>query len=452
MTARNAAGRMTRRDPPIEVSGMAGATYDLRGRLLAFYAMPPQLERPEAGAAAGEPDWSPLFAEARLDPAQLRRVEPLWTPSFYVDARAAWEGSWPSRPEIQLRVEAASYRGRPVWFEIKDPWTRAERDVVSPYTVALRRVQAVYIVILSALVVVACALAYRNISLGRGDRRGAFRLALALTAFATAGWALRTHHAPEPAIELNLIAAGMGLSLLVAAIVWLLYLALEPYVRRLRPWTLVSWTRLLNGGVRDPVVGRDVLAGMTYGTGLALLNTLARTLVAHFGYPERPPELYLLDVKLSTRMLLSYLFSSPVDATVGGLTLLLLFLVTRLVTRRDWIAASLVVAFMLSADFAESGASRRVILMFLPLSIVAWSGFVLMMLRLGVLAAITAMWTANVLILTSPVYAPGSFIGDSVFVALPLLVGVAVVAFRSASGGRLGLRRYLAGEVSSSRS
>ena len=82
---------------------------------------------------------------------------------------------------------------------MKDPWTRAERDVVSPYTAAQRRIQAFYILILAALVAVACALAYRNISLGRGDRRGAFRLALALTAFATGAWSLRAHHAPEPA-------------------------------------------------------------------------------------------------------------------------------------------------------------------------------------------------------------------------------------------------------------
>jgi serine/threonine-protein kinase len=457
ITARNVTGRVTRRDPPIEVTGMAGATYDLRGRLLAFYAVPPQRALPgdgEASAASppGEPDWAPLFAEAGLDPGLLRRVEPLWTPSFYVDARAAWEGRWPSRPEIPFRVEAAGYRGWPVWFEIKDPWSRAERDVVSPYTVAQRRTQAVYIVILTALLVVACALAYRNITLGRGDRRGAFRLALALAALATAAWALRAHHAPEPAIELTSIATGTGLSLLVAAIVWLLYLALEPYVRRLRPWTLVSWTRQLNGGVRDPVVGRDVLAGMTYGTGLALLNALARTLVAQAGFPERPPELFVLDVKLSTRMLLSYLLASPVDATVGGLALLLLFMVLRLVTRRDWIAASLVVAFMISGDLVEAGVSRNltVILMFLPLSIAAWSGFVVLMLRLGVLAAITAMWTANVLIVPALVYAPGSWTGDSVVVVLPLLLAVAVLAFRSASGGRVGLRRYLAGEVSSS--
>ena len=55
ISARNAIGRVTRRDPPIDVAGMAGATYDLRGRLLAFYAVPPQLERHADGGAGRRP-------------------------------------------------------------------------------------------------------------------------------------------------------------------------------------------------------------------------------------------------------------------------------------------------------------------------------------------------------------------------------------------------------------
>ncbi len=462
IVARSPSGRVSRRDPPIDVAGMAGVSYDLSGRLLAYYDVPPQLELAAAPAGAAAPpsstaaapatpaeaDWAALFAEARLDPAQLRRVAPRWTPAFYVDARAAWEGHWPARPDIALRVEAASYRGRPVWFEIKDPWTRAEREQAPLGRPGLRRVEAFYLVIVAGLVAAACGLAYRNISLGRGDRRGAFRLALSLAGLATASWALRAHHAADPAAELPAFAVGAGLALLVAALVWLLYLALEPYVRRLRPWTLVSWTRLLNGGVRDPVVGRDVLAGMTFGTGLALVNVLARALEARLGHEAESPELLVLDVLLKPRLLLSYLLNSPADATFGGLAFLLLFLVLRLLTRRDWIAASLVVAFLVSGDLVGADAAKGVLWVMLPLATVAWSGYVLLMLRLGVLAAITAVWTANLLVIPALRYAPGSWTGDAVFVVLPLLAGVAVLAFRSASGGQAGLRRYLAGEAS----
>ena len=162
-------------DPPARVADMAGAAYDLQGRLQSFYAVPPQRER-ESGPSP-EPDWAPLFAEARLDLSQFRPVEPRWTPPHHSDARAAWEGAWPRRPEITLRVEAAAYRGRPVWFETVNPWTRPEREQPFPFTAGQRGMQAFAAIVFATLVAAGGLLAYRNIRLGRGDRRGAFRLA-----------------------------------------------------------------------------------------------------------------------------------------------------------------------------------------------------------------------------------------------------------------------------------
>ena len=43
---------------------------------------------------------------------------------------------------------------------------------------------------------------------------------------------------------------------------WLLYLALEPYVRKFWPTTLISWSRCVAGNALDPQVGRDVLIGV----------------------------------------------------------------------------------------------------------------------------------------------------------------------------------------------
>jgi serine/threonine-protein kinase len=432
-------------DPPVRVVDMAGAEYDLQGRLLSFYAVPPQRER-ESGPSR-EPDWAPLFAEARLDPSQFRPVEPRWTPPHHSDTRAAWEGVWPRRPEILLRVEAAAYRGRPVWFETVNPWTRPEREQAFPFTAGQRGMQAFYVLVMATLVAVGGLLAYRNIRLGRGDRRGAFRLAMALATMGVASWALRAHHVSEPAGELVLFARGAGIAVLVAALLWLFYLALEPYVRRLRPWTLVSWARLLEGGTRDAVVGRDVLIGLAWGTVLALLGVLSRAFLAWLGRPERPPELLGIDALLSTRLLLSYVAGLPVNATLVGLALLLLFLVLRLVTRRDLVAAALVVAFLVSSDLAEA---RENAWLMLPFAVAAWAAFVGVMLRFGVLAAITAILTANLLSFPPLLYAPGSWTGAATLVVLPLLVVLAVLAFRSAVGGHSGLRRYLALDAPSS--
>lgn len=433
-------------DPPVRVADMTGASYDLQGRLQAFYAVPPQRER-ESGPSPA-PDWAPLFAEARLDLSKLRPVEPRWTPPLYCDARAAWEGSWPRRPEITLRVEAAAYRGRPVWFEIVNPWTRPEREQVFPFTPGQRGMQAFYVLVMVALVAVGGLLAYRNIRLGRGDRRGAFRLALVLATLGVASWALRSHHVPDPGAELVLFARGAGIAVLVAALLWLFHLALEPYVRRLRPWTLVSWARLLKGGTRDAVVGRDVLIGLAGGTALALLSVLARALVVWLGRPEPPPEAFAIDALVSTRRLLSYVAGLPVDATLSGLALLLLFLVLRLVTRRDRVAAAFVVAFLVSGDLTGTKENAWLLL---PFAVAAWAAFVGVMLRFGVLAAITAVLTANLLSFPPLVYAPGSWTGAATFVVLPLLIVLAVMAFRSAVGGHSGLRRYLAGDAPSSR-
>jgi len=451
--ATNPTGRVLPNDPPVDTVGMAGARYDLRGRLLSFYWVPPELERDAQAAASGpapEPDWSPLLAEAGLDPAGLRRVAPRWTPPFYADTRVAWEGHWPSRGELELRVEAAGYRGRAVWLEVKSPFAQPRREQAQRGTPRERRLEALYVLVMVALVATGCGLAYRNISLGRGDRRGAFRLALALALLGFASWALVANHTLEPSSFFAGFVRGVGLPLMVASLVWIFYLALEPYVRRLRPWTLVSWTRLLGGGLRDPVVGRDVLVGLAFGTALAVCSVLLRSVAASLGDADRAPELRLLDTLVGARRLLGYLLSSPVNATLGGLALLLLFLVLRLLTRRDWIASLLVVAFLVLGDLAESSVSSRSFWILLPLSLLAWSSFVLLMLRFGVLAAITAVWTANLLIGPALLYAPDSWIGDAVYLVIPLLLITGILAFQAARAGSAGRRGSPAGEARSS--
>jgi hypothetical protein len=75
---------------------------------------------------------------------------------------------------------------------------------------------------------------------------------------------------------------------LQAAFVWLVYLAVEPYARRLRPWTLVSWTRFLGGGFSDPVVGRDALVGLAWAVLVYYLTPLRYVLPPLFG--QAPPE------------------------------------------------------------------------------------------------------------------------------------------------------------------
>jgi len=47
----------------------------------------------------------------------------------------------------------------------------------------------------------------------------------------------------------------------IGGLFWMLYIAIEPSVRRRWPQILISWTRLLSGEWRDPLVARDTLIG-----------------------------------------------------------------------------------------------------------------------------------------------------------------------------------------------
>ena len=62
--------------------------------------------------------------------------------------------------------------------------------------------------------------------------------------------------------EIGLFLGAFASSLWQAFLLYVLYVALEPYVRRRWPDALVSWTRVLAGRFRDPLVGRDIEAVM----------------------------------------------------------------------------------------------------------------------------------------------------------------------------------------------
>ncbi|HLJ16656.1 MAG TPA: serine/threonine-protein kinase, partial [Bryobacteraceae bacterium] len=106
-------------DPPETVSGMINLQLDSEGRLMYFQAIPPQLER--ASSLTSAVDWNALFSAAGLDPAKLLPTGPEWISLAAFDARAAWRGTWPGT-DRPLRVEAAAWRGKPVFFALIGPW------------------------------------------------------------------------------------------------------------------------------------------------------------------------------------------------------------------------------------------------------------------------------------------------------------------------------------------
>ena len=430
--------------PALEISGMSGVQYDMEGRLLKFYAVPPQLE-PEGQASTSAPDWSSLFAEARLDPGSFRAVAPRWTPTFYVGTRAAWEGSWPGRPDIPVRIEAASHRGRPSWFEVVWPWTRPERmeSYAWPTGKVLR--QAAFFTLVLLVLAAASLMARRNLVLGRGDRRGAFRVALLLAGVGVASWALGAHHVADWNAQVGLVLRGAGDVVLEAAFVWLMYLAVEPYARRLRPWTLVSWTRFLGGGFSDPVVGRDVLAGVAWALLMFYLSVLRYALPPVFGLAPPEPASSNLDALVGAGPLAAVAMGLASDCILFPLGGLLLFVLLRTLLRRDAIAIVALAAVLMAPHGIGMDESAWLAV---PISAAVNLTWILLLLRFGLLAAWVGEFVLDVLFVFPITADLASWKAGPTLFALPLLALLCIAAFRNTLGGT-GLRRYLAAEPGS---
>jgi len=268
-------------DPAVINNGMTSVLFDTEGRLLRFAAAPPQQETtPPANLAPV--DWDKLFVAAALDRATFAEATPMRTPLSFADERRAWQGTMPGT-QIPVRIEAAGYRGRVVSFEIVGPWTTAPRDSKSAPASTTSNPLLISLLLLGAVVA-----ARANLRSGRADRRGAFRIAAYIFAVIMAGWLLEPHVA-DSASELQRFFASTGIALFLGAVLYLIYLGLEPFVRSRSPMVLVGWSRVLSGQLRDSLVGRDILVAVTLGVLASWFDLLPFVLSRMTGATELAP-------------------------------------------------------------------------------------------------------------------------------------------------------------------
>jgi hypothetical protein len=329
-------GIVDRADPPPISSGMIQVNTDHQGRLLFFEAIPPHRQSSPVRAAAV--DWAPLFKLAELDQSTMQPVEALWTWLATSDTRAAWTGKWPEsgRP---LRVEAAAFGGRPVAFMVMGDWQipwRMADEISGGFTAYLVLLLGLTVVILAG----AAILARQNIREGRGDRRGALRLALYTGAVLMALWVCQVHVAATLGL-FALFLLAVCTSVFYGVLLWTVYLALEPFVRRHWPQVLVSWTNVLTGHASDAVVGRDALIGVALGIWFALLF---RAIGAISGeWPTGPVgEVELL---LGLRSTIGIVLQEALYAIRNVLFYFFVLFVLRMMLRSQWAAVIAFTAF-----------------------------------------------------------------------------------------------------------
>jgi predicted Ser/Thr protein kinase len=266
----NGPPRVTLWNPSYETSGMVTLRLDMQGNLLFLRGVPPQVE---SGGPSRDLDWGLLFAEAGLDKTRFVPTSPKWAPPDAFDVRADWEGHLPDRPDLLLHVTAAAYHGVPVYFQLIAPWDepwRGDPSSQSRMPASSDIFTMAWPLLMASYLLVAGYFARRNVRRGRGDAKGALRLA-SFAILANCVYGFFVYHYVPQAEYISVQFILLGAPLLFALLAWLGYMAVEPYARQSWPRLMVSWQRLLNGRLRDPLLGRDVLLGIVAGSAMGTI-------------------------------------------------------------------------------------------------------------------------------------------------------------------------------------
>jgi hypothetical protein len=139
-------------------------------------------------------------------------------------------------------------------------------------------------------------------------------------------------------VEIEFFYSAVAWALFYGCVSWLLYIAVEPHIRRRCPYRIISWSRLLAGGVRDPLVGRDILLGALFGTFATLLGAYIYMAISRLGYAPDRPLSSALAALLGTRGLLGQILAMQREILTDPLYVLVVLLLFTVVLRREWLA------------------------------------------------------------------------------------------------------------------
>ena len=397
-------GRPTILAPPWVFPNELGVRLSPRGELRYFRARAPQTAAPNTAAVDSSKlpwqEWFPkettgldlardggeAVAEEPHVGATVLTVVPdrSRTPPDAFDAVRVWKGVDEESGE-EFFVEAAAYRGKPVYFEIFS----AKRFEAEPPPPSENMGEDIWYALRVLVIIGGSVLAWRNMRSGRGNRRGAMRFASFVFWMGTIIWFTQARHSFVIGDELRSFIMGSAQALFDAVLLWIVYVAFEPVLRRLWPQILISWTRLLDGRLRDPIVGRDLLLGAAGGVAMSLVMQL--NLLAHLSFLDQAPNMKG-EVKPISLAGSKELVASALEVHLNGINVavmitmvLVLFRILLRSERRALVAWHLVLIVFL---VLSSGSSYAIGL--LPWGLIVATQYVLLV-RFGILAAVVQM-------------------------------------------------------------
>jgi serine/threonine-protein kinase len=284
------------------------------------------------------------------------------------------------------------------------------------------------VIIATLLLITATLFAYRNVRRGKIDRQGTLRLALTVFAVQMALCLLRVHFVASPGSFALLIFSISG-SLFVAVFVCMLYLAIEPFVRRHWPHAIISWTRLLSGKVRDSLVGRDLMIGALLGVFWCIAYEVIFTALQRAG---GGPSIATTDFLLGSREILGTWLWHLANSVTGTLGFFFVMFVLRLLLRKPWAAALVFVAAWTALKVVGSPHLGIQI----PAQILIYGTAAIVLLRFGFLSLATGIFTADILLNIPITLHLGAWYSDAMIFVFLTVIALATWGFYTALAGQ----------------
>jgi serine/threonine-protein kinase len=420
-------GEVTEQRPAPTVPGMLEAWVNSQGELRFFRAVPPELDR---ATPALPVDTQAISRAIGFDISQWPETALKFTPVYACDWQKAWKGRHPIL-HTDITVQAAAWHGRVTDLQVLWPWSQPWHEpeyYAGDWKTSARTLLTKLIYGLAFLF--SAFMAVRNLRAGRGDRRGAWRLSVALFLMAGVTWLCSAHWVADMSMTQVFVtnAADWFTS---AALIWLLYIALEPAVRARWPHAILTWSRVLAGRWQDAQVAAHVL----YGALVAVIITAFFLVVEWFHALRGGVPTAGSDVGGSARYWIADVLQRAHNAVEFGLTVVFVIFCFRAIFRKDWIA-SLAAAVLFTLVEQDTWQGNMFLLNFL-FFLAIFTLLVFALMRLGLVSTVVAIFLINNLLrtpgaqgLTKPY--------ESAVVLYPALVLLIVVwAFWRTSGHQL---------------
>lgn len=370
-------------------------------------------------------DWDDVLALADLQLADATEVDLVTDPPVFCTERMAWEFG---TGENKRMIQAGALRGKCNYFETCgiNEVKLNEQEVTWMSTIGMA------IFSLAKLTFVFLALV--NLRTSRADLGGALRASAFIFGlyFIQEVLSLRMK-SPEfvRSIFIGLLEdRAFGHMIGHAFHICIIYLGIEPYVRKHWPRSLVGFTRLSGLRWTDPSVGQELLVGVSVGClGLMAMDSIAMAIgvntseVATHVLRYCHPAVFVaaLSNGIASAFLLAFVFAS-------------FCVIIRIFARRVKfeIAITLFFGFLGLLMFQQVTEEKAWFMLFLPFMLPLI--FVVLFLRVGFLAAYIAMFTAGSIRNALPVNPESWYVSYAVIAyAIPTIL--ALLGFVTSQGG-----------------